>query len=55
MLTNQKYEEEALLEAAFPTSAMLVGPWPVGADPWIHGSMDLLMNHIFYNEMKNRT
>ena len=23
------------------------------ADPWIHGSISFIMNHIFYYEMKN--
>ena len=33
-------------EAAAPAAAP-------AADPWIHGSISFIMNHIFYFEMKN--
>ena len=33
-------------EAAAPAAAP-------AADPWIHGSISFIMNHIFYYEMKN--
>ena len=34
-------------EAAAPAPAP-------AADPWIHGSISFIMNHIFYYEMKSR-
>ena len=37
---------EAAAPAAAPAAAL-------AADPWIHGSISFIMNHIFYYEMKN--
>ena len=40
----------AAAPAAAPAAAEAPAP---AADPWIHGSIFFIMNHIFYNEMKN--
>ena len=37
---------EAAAPAAAPAAAR-------AADPWIHGSISFIMDHIFYYEMKN--
>ena len=41
---------EASAPAAAPAAALAVAP---AADPWIHGFISFIMNHIFYYEMKN--
>ena len=41
---------EAAAPAAAPAAALAAAP---AADPWIHGSISLITNHIFHNEMKN--
>ena len=41
---------EAAAPAAAPAAALAAAP---AADPWIHGSISFIMNHIFYFEMKN--
>ena len=40
---------EAAAPAAAPAAALAAAP----ADPWIHGSISFIMNHIFYYEMRN--
>ena len=40
---------EAAAPAAAPTD-LAAAP---AADPWIHGSISFIMNHIFYFEMRN--
>ena len=42
----------AAAEAAAPAAPLAAAP---AADPWIHGSIFFIMNHTFYNEMKNTT
>ena len=42
--------EEAAAPAAAPAAALAAAP---AADPWIHGSISFIMNHIFYFEMKS--
>ena len=37
--------EAAAAPAAAPAAALAAGP---AADPWIHGSISFIMNHIFY-------
>ena len=41
---------EAAAPAAAPAAALAAAP---AADPWIHGSISFIMNHIFYYEMKS--
>ena len=41
---------EAAAPAAVPAAAPAADP---AADPWIHGSISLIMSHIFYYEMTN--
>ena len=41
---------EAAAPAAAPAAALAAAP---AADPWIHGSISFIMNHIFYYEIKN--
>ena len=41
---------EAAAPAAAPAAALAAAP---AADPWIHGSISFVMNHIFYYEGKN--
>ena len=37
-------------EAAAPAAALAAAP---AADPWIHGSISFIMNHIFYYDVKS--
>ena len=41
---------EAAAPAAAPAAALAAAP---AADPWIHGSISLIMNHIFDYEIHN--
>ena len=41
---------EAAAPAAAPAAALAAAP---AADPWIHGSISFITNHIFDFEMKN--
>ena len=38
---------EAAAPAAAPAAALAAAP---AADPWIHGSISFIMNHIFHYE-----
>ena len=40
---------EAAAPAAAPAAALAATP---AADPWIHGSISFIMNHIFQNQIK---
>ena len=40
----------AAVPAAAPAAALVAAP---EADPWIHGSISFITNHIFNYEMKN--
>merc|ERR1711924_485383 len=41
-------------EAAAPAAALAAALAAAPADPWIHGSISFIINHIFYFEMKNK-
>ena len=51
-LHDQEYTVavEAAAPAAAPVAALAAAP---AADPWIHGSISFITNHIFYFEMKS--
>ena len=44
------YLQDEVHTVAPPAAALAAAP---AADPWIHGSISFIMNHIFYYEMKN--
>ena len=41
---------QAAAPAAAPAAALAAAP---ATDPWIHGSISFIVNHIYYNEIKN--
>ena len=44
------YVHDKIHAAAAPAAGLAAAP---AADPWIHGSIFFILNHIFYYEMKS--